>query len=157
MIRTVKEQDLPAITTIIKTTLEEHIIESGGAPDLVTEEFLRSTLEKSSMLVTEFQGEVIGYLQYQVCPPNLIINGTAIQPEHQRNGHGESMFAVAAQEATYSCCQEVIISVQPSNRGIYQLYKRLGFKEGENPSGWNQELRMSMKKTLTLLKKRKTI
>ena len=153
-LRPIRDQDLPAVTEVTKQTLEEHVRSSGGDVHLVTEEFLRSTLDQSRVLVALAEGDVVGFLQYQVRPPNLIANGAALRPEWQRRGIGERLFARAVAEASKEECKQVVISVQPTNRSVYDLYLRLGFREGENPSGWNQELHMGMAEALDLLRQR---
>ncbi len=137
-------EDVPAVIDIARETLLEHVLASGGDPSFFSEEFLRSTLEDSSMLVAVVEDEVVGYLQFQVRAPNLMVNGAAIRPEHQRRGIGTRMFRMCTDIGAGEGCERVEISVQPTNESVHQLYLRMGFVEGENPSGWNQELAMSM-------------
>ena len=154
LIRTVRDSDLPALAAIAAETMRPHVEASGGDPSLVTEDFLRSTLSESRVLVAEVAGDAAAFIQYQIRPPRLIVNGAAVSPALQRKGMGERLFARAVLEAKDEGCGEVIISVQPSNVGIHDLYRRLGFRDGENPSGWNQEMSMSMEGVLGLLEER---
>ncbi len=154
VIREVREDDLPVLVDIASETLEHHVRASGGDPSLFTVDFLRSTLRETRVLVAEVDGEVVGYLQYQLKPPKIIFNGAAFRPAWQRRGFGSKLFAHAVSNAHAANCSTVIISVQPSNEEVYMLYQRLGFAEGENPSGWNREMSMSMEKVLEFLGKR---
>ena len=153
-IRQFQDSDLKTVVSIVKATLLDHVRDSGGDPSLVSEDFLRSTLSESQMLVVEGDGDVVGYLQYQVKPPDLMINGAALFPQWQRRGLGCRLFTAAVRQAASEGCTRVVISVQPTNVSIRDLYVRLGFIDGSNPSGWNQEMSMTMEDVLALLRSR---
>ena len=153
-VRTFKDNDLQAIVVICNKTLKEHIESSGGDVGLVSAEFLKSTLDKTKIWATEIDNEVVGYLQYQIKPPDLIINGLAVFPEFQRKGIGTKMFLKVVSEAQHKECKRVVISVQPTNKNIWELYVRVGFKEGENKEGWNQTLWMNIDQAEKLLSER---
>jgi len=152
--RPIREEDIVAVLDICRQTLLEHINASGGDPSLFTEAFLRETLTKSEIQVATSDEQVIGYIQYQIRPPNVIINGAALTPTSQRQGVGSRLFAHAVQRADEQGCSRVVISVQPTNAGVHATYLRVGFVEGDNPEGWNQELSMPMAQALELLKHR---
>ena len=149
-IREAADEDLETVASIARETLEEYVEASGGDTELFSADFLRSTLEDSRMLVAENDGRVVGYLQYQIRPDKLIVNGAAIRPDWQRQGIGTRLFRRGVDAGLEGGCQQVVISVQPENRSVYELYLRLGFVEGDNPSGWNQTLSMPMKQVLGL-------
>ena len=150
-IRPVEDGDINAIIAICNKTLRQYIESSGGDVNTLTEEFLRSTLDETKVLVAKINEKVIGYIQYQIKDEDLVINGAALAPKFQRKGIGTKLFAAAVKSAHEKKCRRVIISVQPGNTEIYKLYLRLGFKEGENPSGWNQQLHADMQKALEIL------
>jgi ribosomal protein S18 acetylase RimI-like enzyme len=142
--------DVTRICEIVRETLLEHITASGGDADMVNEEFLLSTMEDSSLYVATVHDDVVGYIQFQVRPPKLIVNGAAVDPDFQKRGIGTELFRHCVEDGANAQCDEVAISVQPTNESIHQLYLRMGFVEGDNSSGWNQALSMSMKEVAGL-------
>ncbi|MGM0558191.1 MAG: N-acetyltransferase family protein [Myxococcota bacterium] len=149
-IRPANTDDVPRICEIVRDTLLEHITASGGDEDLVNEEFLVSTMEQSSILVATKDERVVGYIQFQVRPPELVVNGAAVEPSYQKRGIGTELFRECVEDGNNAGCDDVVISVQPTNESIHALYLRMGFVEGDNPSGWNQTLSMPMDKVAAL-------
>ncbi|QDG51160.1 GNAT family N-acetyltransferase [Persicimonas caeni] len=158
VIRPVDDADLAAVAEIARHTLRDFVVESGGDADLFNVDFLRSTLDASTILVAvdDDEDQVVGYLQFQLRPPTLIVNGAAMRPAWQRRGVGTRLFGRAVERATEADCTRVDISVQPANESVYQLYLRLGFAEGDNPTGWNQELSMDIDRARRLLAERQS-
>ena len=150
----VADDQLADVAEIARTTLRDFVVASGGDPTLFTEAFLRSTLQRSTILVAVHADQVVGYLQYQVQPATLVINGAALRPAWQRQGIGTELFRRAVDRADEAGCSGVQISVQPANESVYQLYLRLGFEAGDNSSGWNQELSMDLEDVRRLLAER---
>ena len=139
-VRQAMDSDLSTVVEILDEQLAHHVRASGGDVEILTEDFLRETLEDSKMLVAAVEGEPIGYLQYQIEPPRLVVNGTAIRATYQRRGLGTFLFAQVLEAAEARGCDTVEISVQPTNVEVWETYRRYGFREAPQDSEWNRRL-----------------
>ncbi len=113
---------------------------------------LRETSTKSTILVAEVDGQVVGYIQYQSQPPDLGLNAAAFQPEFQGRGLGSQLFARAVRAGHEAGCVRVMNGVNPSNPEVHRLYLRMGFREEPSSEGWMVPLSMSMEHARGMLK-----
>lgn len=150
-LRRATESDLRAVLDIVHELLATHVEASGGDLETLTVDFLRATMEDSTMLVSELNGEPIGYLQYQIVPPALVVNGAAVRSAYQRQGIATHLFRHAVDDAAERGCDAVHISVQPTNVEVWETYLRHGFHEMEGESHWNLPLVHELSAVQTML------
>ena len=120
---------LVAVKDILQEDLAHHVQASGGDSQTLTVEFLVQTLAASKMLVVDHGDDLLGYLQYQVRPPKIVVNGAAIRATYQGQGLGTRLLARALADAARQGCDTVEISVQPSNVAVWEMVRRQGFQE----------------------------
>lgn len=153
VIRRAVDDDIITISDIMSTTLKQIFIDDSGDLSVFSPDFLRKSQEITTILVAEVASSVVGFIQYQANPPDFTINALALMPEFQRSGIGTMLFTKAMYDAKESC-NHIIISVQPSNKSVWHLYLRLGFKEQGGGAEWNSVLSMDIKQVWRLLKNR---
>lgn len=150
-VRPGSESDVASIVAIIEETLLDHIAASGGDVGLLSESFVKATLEYTKVLVAECDKGVIGYLQYQIAGPRLVVNGAAITGGYQGQGIGTGLLRLAVDDAHEQGCEWVVISVQPTNVDVWTMYRRLGFREVEDSPQWNRTLVQELSPVRALL------
>jgi [ribosomal protein S18]-alanine N-acetyltransferase len=87
--------------------------------------FSESILQHSRGL--EVDGRLCGYIFYHVIMGEAVILNFAIDPQLQRQGHGEYLLLESLKELSRQGCTHFYLDVRESNIGAIKLYAKHGF------------------------------
>jgi len=91
--------------------------------------------------VAELAGEIVGYAEGEVHPPQAHLNRIAVHPDHQGCGIGTFLLHNAILAFRRGGAERVTLNTQADNQPSRRLYRRLGFKPtGERVAVWQLSL-----------------
>jgi ribosomal-protein-alanine N-acetyltransferase len=88
----------------------------------------RRAATASRFSVVERRGEVIGYAERELHPPEAHLNRIAVDPDHQGQGIGALLLEHALVAMWRRGAETVSLNTQRSNRRSRRLYDRFGFE-----------------------------
>lgn len=129
-IRQARPEDEQALLAVHLGTWTSEV-SPDGAPDPAARFFDETDL--ADVLVLDDGGQAIGYVRLVQSGPfpshsHVIgINGLAVAPEAQRNGHGQRLIRAALAEAKARGARKVSLRVLAHNHTARRLYQSCGF------------------------------
>lgn len=84
-------------------------------------------LDWASIDIARVNGEVVGFCNYWIVPPELHLHVIATRLERRGEGIGTALIGHVLATAAHKACQRAMLEVRASNRAAIRLYERAGF------------------------------
>ncbi len=119
MIRVMRFEDLDDV----------YIMEQRLFPNPWPRYFFEKDLESNNTiaLVTEHEGEVVGYALASCVDIEFHITNIAVDENHQHQGIASRLMVELEHWAKERCCTSVYLEVRTNNTPAINLYKKLGY------------------------------
>lgn len=130
-IRNMTEADLDAVLTI-----EQACFPRGWSRNLFLAELAS---ERSSCVVAEQDGRVVGYLCLTVLLDEAEILNVAVDPARQRGGIGNRLLQYACDEALRRGAVVLRLEVRATSSPAIALYQRWGFRQTGLRKGYYED------------------
>jgi ribosomal protein S18 acetylase RimI-like enzyme len=126
-IRIATETDIPRLVPMINAAFLVETFLEGTRTDLerLTAYFLKGEL----LLAEDASGQLIGSIYTELRPPRGYLGMLAIDPAHQRSGHGRTLMTAGEDYLRNKGCQAVDISVIEWRTELLPIYRKLGYVE----------------------------
>ena len=126
-IRLATEADIPRLVPMINAAFLVETFLEGTRTDL---ERLSAYFLKGELLLAEdASGQLIGSIYTELRPPRGYLGMLAIDPAHQRAGHGRTLMAAGEEYLRGKGCQAVDICVIAWRTELPPIYRKLGYVE----------------------------
>ena len=129
---------------INKLSNQIHKIHVKWRPDLYEDvldifflEELKGLIEKEEILITEIDGDIVGYIVFSITERNkkgffnrkiLMIDSICVDEKVRGNGIGKRMIEYLLDKAKELLCTDVELTVSQENEYAIRLYESLGMK-----------------------------
>jgi [ribosomal protein S18]-alanine N-acetyltransferase len=107
------------------------VIEKQVFPHPWTEDHFQYELKEnpySFVFVAQWQGQIIGYIDWWQTFQTAQINNLAVHPQWQRRHVGETLLTDTLSRIKLAQCQNITLEVRVSNLAAQKLYLKHGFK-----------------------------
>ena len=126
-IRLATEADIPRLVPMINAAFTVETFLEGARTDL---ERLSAYFLKGELLLAEdASGQLIGSIYTELRLPRGYLGILAIDPAHQRSGHGSTLMAAGEEHLRGKGCLAVDISVIEWRTELPPIYRKLGYIE----------------------------
>jgi len=126
-IRQATEADIPRLVPMINAAFTVETFLEGARTDL---ERLSAYFLKGELLLAEdASGQLIGSIYTELRLPRGYLGILAIDPAHQRSGHGSTLMAAGEAHLRGKGCVAVDISVIEWRTELPPIYRKLGYIE----------------------------
>ena len=126
-IRLATEADIPRLVPMINAAFTVETFLEGARTDL---ERLSAYFLKGELLLAEdASGQLIGSIYTELRLPRGYLGILAIDPAHQRSGHGSTLMAAGEAHLRGKGCVAVDISVIEWRTELPPIYRKLGYIE----------------------------
>jgi len=126
-IRLATEADIPRLVPMINAAFLVETFLEGTRTDL---DRLSAYFRKGEFLLAEdASGQLIGSIYTELRPPRGYLGMLAIDPAHQRAGHGRTLMAAGEEYLRGKGCQAVDICVIAWRTELPPIYRKLGYVE----------------------------
>jgi ribosomal protein S18 acetylase RimI-like enzyme len=126
-IRLATEADIPRLVPMINAAFTVETFLEGTRTDL---DRLSAYFRKGEFLLAEdASGRLIGSIYTELRPPRGYLGMLAVDPAHQRSGHGRTLMAAGEDHLRGKGCVAVDISVIAWRTELPPIYRKLGYVE----------------------------
>ena len=126
-IRLATADDIPRLIPMINAAFLVETFLEGTRTDL---DRLTAYFRKGEFLLAEDpSGQLIGSIYTELRPPRGYLGMLAIDPAHQRAGHGRTLMAAGEEHLRGKGCMAVDISVIAWRTELPPIYRKLGYVE----------------------------
>jgi ribosomal protein S18 acetylase RimI-like enzyme len=130
LVRSYEARDEAGVTALWRESFPDD--PPRNAPELVIRRKL--TVQPELLLVGELAGAVVAAVVAGFDGFRGWINHLAVAPEHRRKGFGRALVSEAETRLRSLGCPKVNLQVRPSNAGVADFYRRLGYQVEERIS-----------------------
>jgi ribosomal protein S18 acetylase RimI-like enzyme len=127
-IRPAAAPDVPAIEAIVRDAYTKYIERIGKRPGPMLDDYPR-LVEDGGVWVLSIGEEVRGVLVLVAESDHLLLDNVAVDPRHQREGHGRALIGFAEQEARRRGYREIRLYTNLQMHENIAMYSRMGFEE----------------------------
>jgi ribosomal-protein-alanine N-acetyltransferase len=120
-LRSARRADLEPIVTIDRAAFKPYWWRSEATLG-------RRAARASQFTVAERRGKVVGYTEWESCPPAAHLNRIAVHPDDQGQGVGRLLLSEVVHTAWRNGVEELSLNTQRHNRRARRLYDTFGFK-----------------------------
>ena len=126
-IRLATEADIPRLVSMINDafTVETFLEGTRTDVDRLTAYFLKGNV----LLAEDASGQLIGSIYTELRPPRGYLGMLAVDPAHQRSGHGRTLMIAGEDYLRGKGCQAVDICVIEWRTELPPIYRRFGYVE----------------------------
>ena len=118
-IRWMIRRDMPAVLEIESLSFEFPCSEE----EMITMLRQRNTIG----MVSEVDGQVVGFMIYDLLPNRLHLNTIAVHPSHRRYGVGRAMVEKLIYKLSFQRRNRIILEVRETNLIAQKFLRSLGF------------------------------
>jgi ribosomal-protein-alanine N-acetyltransferase len=121
MIRSMREEDISAVSAIERTVFSDPWPESAFHDCLTVP-------SRVNLVLVDSDSNLIGYLCAQCAADEIQIHNIAVAPQWHRQGHGTHLLQAAEDEGLTRGALCVVLDVRASNEAALSMYARLGYR-----------------------------
>ncbi len=126
-IRLATADDIQRLIPMINAAFTVETFLEGTRTDL--ERLTAYFLKGEFLLAEDASGQLIGSIYTELRPPRGYLGMLAIDPAHQRSGHGSTLMAAGENHLRGKGCQAVDITVIEWRTELPPIYRKLGYVE----------------------------
>lgn len=130
MIRHATEQDIPAITMIIRKAFAEYEgkLDPPSSAKYESEQRVKADLNEGGALVYEQAGEIVGCIFYHLYKDHIYLRRLSVAPEHRRQGIASALLEAGEEFGRNQKLPEARLSVRIVLEDNINFYQRRGYR-----------------------------